>query len=477
MTNEEFKKYGHQLVDWMAEYIRTVENLPVKSQVQPKDVYNKIPEHAPINSELFEQQFKDFTDVILPGITHWQSPNFFAYFTANSSYPSVLGEMLTATMGAQCMIWETSPAAAELEERMVEWLRDAIGLSKEFTGVLQDTASAATLAAIISARERASNYDVNRYGLSGAPIYRVYCSEQSHSSIEKAVKIAGLGSDHCVKITTDNQFAMDVSFLEKQIMEDKKNGFFPLAVVSALGTTGSTAIDPIAEIAEICSRFSLWHHIDAAFAGTALVLPEYQHLRSVISSCDSFVFNPHKWMFTNFDCSAYYVRNPEHLVNTFSVIPEYLRTKSHGKVNNYSDWGVALGRRFRALKLWFVIRTFGMSGIQEKIREHLRLTHIFLLRLQQHPLVEVLAPVSFNLICFRFKIPGLTEEKLNEWNENLLHRLNSTGKIYITHTKLNGKYTLRMVIGQTQVEERHILAAWDLITKTVDEMNIRERSL
>lgn len=461
----DFRKQAHSMVDWMADYLENIETYPVKSQVLPNEVKNQLPNSAPALSESMASIFEDFKNIIIPGMTHWQSPNFFAYFPANGSYPSLLAEMLTATLGAQCMVWETSPAAAELEEQVLDWLKEMIGIPKEFYGVIQDTASTATLVALLTAREKYSKFAINENGFDQNK-FRVYCSTETHSSIEKGVKIAGLGKNNLVKVPVDEEFRMDVTELENRIAEDLKKGFIPLCVVAALGTTGSTAIDPLSEISEITKKYNIWLHVDAAYAGTALVLDEYRWMIKGIEKADSFVFNPHKWMFTNFDCSVYYVKDKDALLNTFSINPEYLKTATAGLVNDYRDWGIQLGRRFRALKLWFVIRNYGVNGIQDKIREHIEIAEKFEQWISESKDFEILTPRTLNLVCFRYKPKGLIDQQeLNAINESLLDQLNSSGKIYLSHTKLNGKYTLRMVIGQTYVTQEHVEKAWKLIQK------------
>jgi aromatic-L-amino-acid decarboxylase len=450
----------------MADYYENIEQYPVRSQVEPGEIERQLPSAAPENGENFVSILEDFENLIVPGITHWQHPSFFAYFPANSSYPSVLAEMLTATLAAQCMIWQTSPAATELEERIMEWLRDMIGLPAEFHGVIQDTASTSTLVAILTARERATNFDVNAHGLENQTL-TAYCSAETHSSIEKGVKIAGIGEENLRKIPVDERFALIPEHLDRTIEEDKRRGKTPVCVVATIGTTGSTAIDPLKEIAGICKKHGVWLHVDAALAGSALILPELRWMIEGIDAVDSFTFNPHKWLFTNFDCSAYFVRDKESLLKTFEIHPEYLKTSEGKTVNNYRDWGVQLGRRFRALKLWFVIRSYGVSGLQEKIQAHINMAHELAERIDAEPDFELLAPVPLNTICFRYVPNGITDqEKLNTINAELLARLNESGKLYLTHTKLNGDYTLRFVIGQTRVEQRHVDAGWELIKET-----------
>jgi aromatic-L-amino-acid decarboxylase len=465
MKSDEFRKYGHQLIDWMAEYLDTVENYPVKSQVKPKDILSKIPANPPQNSESFEIMFRDFNEIIMPGVTHWQSPNFMAYFPANSSRISVLAEMLTSTLALQCMIWQTSPAAAELEERVMEWLRDMLGLPKDFIGVIQDTASTGTLVSLLTAREKKTNYSINNTGMNNAGVFTTYCSQEAHSSVDKAIKIAGLGKDNLRKIRADENFAMIPEELEKAIKKDLDEGMIPLCVLGTMGTTSSTGIDPLKPIGEICKKYDIWFHVDGALAGSALILPEKRWMADGMDYVDTYVFNPHKWLFTNFDLSAYFVKDKGALIQTFEILPEYLKTKEGQSVNNYRDWGIQLGRRFRALKMWFVIRNYGVKGLQEKLRFHIKMTEELRLKIETHQDFELLAPTPLNTICFRFVPHEYKEEedKLNEINANLLEKINDSGKLYLTQTKLNGKYTIRIVIGQTEVKETHVEKAWDLI--------------
>ncbi|MCD4729416.1 MAG: aminotransferase class V-fold PLP-dependent enzyme [Bacteroidales bacterium] len=466
INTQEFRKQAHLFVDWMADYLDDIEKYPVKSKVLPGEIFKQLPDLPPEESETIEKIFSDFQRIILPGITHWQSPNFFAYFPANSSFPSLLAEMLTATLGTQCMIWETSPAAAELEEKVMNWLKSMTGIPEDFHGVIQDTASTATLTAILTAREKISQFNINEKGFERND-YRIYCSTETHSSIEKAVKIAGFGKENLVKVPVDDQYRMDVASLKEKVTADIANGLIPLCIVVTIGTTGSTAIDPLKDIAKLCSTFQLWLHVDAAFAGTALILDEYKWMIEGIEQADSFVFNPHKWMFTNFDCSVYYVKDKEALINTFSIQPEYLKTKTAGKVNDYRDWGIQLGRRFRALKLWFVIRNFGVIGLKEKIRNHIELARELENLIIQSKDFEMVTPRTLNLVCFRYKPQNiLDEEQLNILNESLMQKTNKSGKLFITHTKLKGKYTLRLVFGQTRVSKSHLLNAWELINTT-----------
>ena len=466
MSPADFRKHAHELVEWMAGYMENVENYPVKSQVIPGEIFSKIPDKPPLKPELFESLMRDMNNIIMPGISHWQSPNFFAYFPANASPPSVLAEMLISSLGAQCMIWETSPAAAELEEKMMIWLRDLIGLPSDFEGVIQDSASTATLTAILTAREKVTDFSVNETGVSQAGTLRVYCSEQTHSSIEKAVKISGIGKKNLVKVAVKSDFSMDAGKLKEAIVSDRKAGYIPACVVATIGTTGTTAVDPLREIGEICRENGIHLHVDAAMAGTALILPEYQWMLEGREYIDSLVFNPHKWMFTNFDCSAYFVKDASPLIKTFEILPEYLKTRTRGKVNDYRDWGVPMGRRFRALKLWSVIRSYGVEGLREKVREHISLAKHLAEMILTESDFEILAPVALSVVCFRYKPAGYSESQINQINEKLNHMLNDSGKIYLSHTVLNGKYTLRMVTAQTNVSLDHVEKAWALILGT-----------
>ncbi len=469
MDTQSFRKHAHELVDWMADYFESVEDYPVMSQVNPGDILKQIPASAPEQAESFDQVFKDFKDIIMPGITHWESPNFMAYFPANKSKGSVLAEMLMSTLGAQCMQWLTSPAAAELEEQMMVWLREILGLPETFTGVIQDTASTATLCAILTAREKVTEYAINERGFDNQK-FTVYASEQIHSSIDKAVKIAGIGAVNLRKVGVDEAFAMVPEQLNQIIEADLNDGYTPLCVVSAIGTTSTTAIDPIDEVGDICLKHQVWHHVDAAYAGTALILPEMRWMSEGIQKADSFVFNPHKWMFTNFDCTAYFVKDPVSLVNTFTITPDYLKTSVDGEVKNYRDWGIPLGRRFRALKLWFVIREFGVEGIQEKIRKHILLGQWLANQIEAHQDFELMAPVPLNTLCFRY-INGETD-KLDQINEEIMKKVNNTGKLFFTQTKLNGKFVLRLAFGNTNLEAYHVENAWSLIQQTASTIEL-----
>jgi aromatic-L-amino-acid decarboxylase len=418
-----------------------------------------------------EAILKDFQEIILPGITHWNHPRFFAYFPANNSAPSILGEILSAGLGVNSMVWQSSPAATELEEVVMDWLRQMVDLPQEFRGVIQDTASTATLCALLCAREKLAQFQVNREGFSdwsGKKALRVYTSSEAHSSVEKGVKIAGLGSQNLVTIAVDKAYAMDPGDLERKIRADREQGLTSCCVVATVGTTSSTALDPLRPIGEIAQRYGLWLHVDAALAGSAAILPEMRWILDGIESADSLVFNPHKWLFTNFDCSAFFCRHPETLTATFAIHPEYLKTDRDQEVTNFRDWGIQLGRRFRALKLWFVLRTYGVEGLRQKLRDHLTLAQEFKGWVEESPDFETLAPIPLNTICFRFQ-PGkrsgrtLSAEKLDGLNKDLLDEVNRSGKIFITSTRLSGTFCLRLCIGQTQTRREHVLQAWDAL--------------
>lgn len=468
MKNEDFRRSGHQFVDWIADYFENIEKFPVLSPLGPGDIKKRIPAVPPGKGEPMDAIFRDFERVILPGITHWQHPGWFAYFPANNSPASVLGEFLTAGLGAQCMVWQTSPAAAELEEAVLDWLRQMTGLPADFSGVIQDTASTATLCALLSARERATGFASNEAGLR-APL-TVYASEEVHSSVDKGVKIAGFGRENFRRLPTDDRFAVIPEKLEEAMAGDRAAGFVPACVVATVGTTSSGAIDPLRRVGEICGRYGAWLHVDAAWAGTAALLPEKRWILDGVELADSFVFNPHKWMMTNFDCSAYFVKDPATLVRTFEIHPEYLKTGVDAEVKNYRDWGIQLGRRFRALKLWFVIRSYGVEGLQAMVREHLRLAGLVRTWVEEDGRFELLAPVDLGLVCFRLN-DGRAESGLDELNRRLLERINAAGPVFLTHTTLRGKYTLRLVVGQRTTEERHVRAAWDIISAAARDVS------
>jgi aromatic-L-amino-acid decarboxylase len=462
MSPEEFRRQGHAMVDWIAEYYSRIESFPVLSRVKPGDIRAQLPSAPPQQGEPFDRIFTDVEKIILPGITHWQSPSFHAYFPCNGSGPAILGDLLASGLGVQGMLWATSPACTELETHVLDWLVPMLGLPEKFLstntggGVIQDTASSANLCAVLTARERTTQLASNRQGCDGRLV--AYASTQTHSSIEKAVKIAGMGSDNLRVIEVDDNFAMRPDALARQIDADKKSGLVPCFVCATVGTTSSTAIDPVREIGRICREHNLWLHVDAAMSGPAALCPEFRRIHDGVESADSYCFDPHKWMFTSFDCDCFFVADRNHLIRTLSVLPEYLRNQAteSGAVIDYRDWHIQLGRRFRALKLWFVIRHYGVVGLQHHIREHVRLAQEFAGWVRSDSRFELAAPVPLNLVCFRLRSGDADNQKLME-------QLNQSGKVYVTHTRLDNKFTLRFCVGQTQTEARHVERAWEWI--------------
>lgn len=466
MSPAEFRRRGHEVIDWIADYYERIEKLPVLSQLAPGEVRAKLPAHAPEKGEAFDALLADMNQIILPGVTHWQSPNFYAYFPCNASGPAILGDLLSSGLGVQGMLWATSPACTELETHVLDWLVPMLGLPEKFLststggGVIQDTASSATLCALLCARERATQFASNQRGGDGRTV--VYASTQTHSSLEKAAKIAGIGAANVRVIEVDSTYAMRADALVRQIDRDRAAGLTPTMVCATVGTTSSNAIDPVPEIARICRAHQVWLHVDAAMSGTAALCPEFRHLQAGVEFADSYCFNPHKWMFTNFDCDVFYVADRKHLIQTLSVLPEYLRNKAteSGAVIDYRDWQIPLGRRFRSLKLWFVIRHYGIEGLQHHVREHVRLAQQFKQWVESDSRFEIAAPAPLNLVCFRLKAG-------DEANQRLMDRLNRSGQIYLTHTKLDGKLTLRLCVGQTNTEQRHVERAWERIRNEV----------
>ena len=465
MKIEDFQKHSHELVDWMFSYLKEIEKYPIKPDIKPGEIYNALPEKPPMNGEAFDKIFKDFNEIIIPGITHWQSPNFHAFFPANNSYPSILAEMLISTIGAQCMMWDTSPSATELEQKVTEWIRDSIGLPSNWSGVINDTASVGTICSLLTARETHSKFKINSDGFSNNK-YKIYCSKETHSSIEKAVKIIGFGSKNLNKIDTDNNLSIDLKKLENQIIKDIESNYIPLAIISTYGTTGTVAFDSINEIALIAKKYKIWHHIDAAYAGSALFLDEYKKDINNIKYADSFLFNPHKWMLTNFDCSLYYVKDEEKLIKTLEIHPEYLKTSSKN-IKNYKDWSIQLGRRFRALKLWFVIRSYGINGIKKYLKNHINLAKYLKDIILNDENFELTTKQNMNMINFRFNPKkSKNNSEINKLNIRLIDKLNKTGKIYLSHTMINNIYSIRMPIGSTTVGIENIKSSWKLIKKT-----------
>jgi aromatic-L-amino-acid/L-tryptophan decarboxylase len=462
MSTEEFRRQGRAVVDWIADYYERIETLPVMSQVQPGQIRASLPAAPPVHGEPFEKILRDVDELILPGITHWQSPNFYAYFPANASAPAILGELLSAGLGVQGMLWVTSPACTELETHVLDWLVGMLGLPEKFLstgaggGVIQDTASSSSLCALLAARERATEFAVNRRGGDGR--LTAYSSSQAHSSIEKAVKIAGLGVENLRLIEVDEKLAMRPDALARAMDDDRNAGRMPAFVCATVGTTSSNALDPLPEIGKICRERGAWLHVDGAMAGTAALCPEFRYIHGGLELADSYCFNPHKWMFTNFDCDCFYVADRKVLIKTLSVLPEYLRNKAteSGAVIDYRDWQIPLGRRFRALKLWFVIRHYGVEGLQHHIRQHIEIAQKFAAWVRDDKRFELAAPAPLNLVCFRHR-GG------DEANQALLDRLNRSGDLYLIHTRLHDRLTLRLCVGQTYTELRHVERAWKRI--------------
>lgn len=465
----EFRKSAYQLVDWITGYYEKIESYPVLSQSKPGAVFDALPTNPPRSGIPFADTLAEFERSILPGITHWQSPNFFAYFPANASGPSVLGDLLSSALGVQGMLWATSPACTELETRVLDWLAEGMGLPHMFLsqstggGVIQDSASSATFCAILAARERATAFASNEIGCRQELV--AYTSNQAHSSVEKGVKAAGVGRNNLRAVEVDSSFAMAPRNLAESIAEDKRAGRIPFFVCATAGTTSSLAVDPIREIGEICRQNGIWLHIDAAMAGTAAICPEFRAIFDGWELADSLVFDAHKWMFTNFDCSCMYVADRAALTAALSITPEYLRNEASDAqaVLDYRDWHLPLGRRFRALKLWFVIQHYGMDGLRHHVRRHVEIAGTLHRWIQEDSRFEVTAPPMLNLICFR--LVGSDGR-----NRELLARLNRTGRLYLSHTKLNGRYTLRFSVGQTMTELHHVEKAWSLVQSIAEQL-------
>ena len=465
MDPEAFRREAHRVADWIADYLTQSGQYPVLARVHPGDIVSALPSEAPASGESFDTIFSDFERVLLPGITHWNHPGFFAYFAITGSAPGILAEFLSAGLNLQAMLWRTSPAATELEEVTLSWLRKLLGLPDIFEGVIYDTASISTLHALAAARERALP-SVRTEGLAGrgAPRMRVYCSDQTHSSIDKAVILLGLGQESLRKIPSDDEFRMRPDALSAAIAEDRAHGWDALAVVATVGTTSSTSIDPVPQIAALCRRESIWLHVDAAYAGVAAMVPGYEWILRGAEQADSLVVNPHKWLFTPFDLSILYCRDMNLVRAAFALTPEYLKTVETAPVRNLMDTGIQLGRRFRALKLWMVLRHFGADGLRARLAEHMRLARLFASWIDSSGNFERLAPVPFSVVCFRATLPAAPDATdVDAFNERLLESVNATGEIFISHTRLDGRYTLRLAIGNLHTTQTHVERAWTLL--------------
>src|SRR6476659_6736540 len=476
MDREEFRRFGHELVDWIANYFDRIDDLPVLAAIEPGELKSQLPSWPPQHGEPMEKIIGDVDRLIAPALTHWSHPSFFAYFATSTSGPGILGELLTAAFDNKAMLWRTSPASTELEEVTLDWLRQMMGLDPGLIGIIYDTASVSSMHAIAAAREGVEQR-IREEGMSGRkdlPLLRVYVSEQAHSSIEKGVITLGLGQRGLRKIPTDNEFRMDAGALAAAIEEDKANGIVPFCIVATAGTTSTSSIDPIAEIVPIGEKHALWLHVDAAYAGSAAVVPELQHILKGCERADSLAVNPHKWLFTPFDLSVLYCRHLDLLRRAFSLVPEYLRTPEQEQVRSGSDYGVQLGRRFRALKLWMIIRYFGHEGLAARIREHCRLARLFVSWVDADPNWELMAPLTLALVCFRAcpSITGVDEETLNRrldvLNEAIMHGVTATGKALLSHTKLNDKLTLRLSIGNIRTTEKQVRQVWELLNEQLE---------
>ncbi|MEP6692319.1 MAG: pyridoxal-dependent decarboxylase [Gemmatimonadaceae bacterium] len=464
---ETFRGAAHRVVDWMADYLAHPERHPVLSRAEPGDVRRTLPRHPPAGAEPIDEILADVDRVIMPGITHWNNPAFFAYFAISGSAPGILGEMISAALNVNAMLWKTSPAATELEEVVLEWLREMMGLPNEWFGVITDTASISTLLALAAAREAPVELAIRERGMAGRadlPVMRVYCSDQAHSSVDKAAITLGLGYENVTRVASDDAFRMRADLLERAMAEDVAAGRRPLAVVATTGTTSTTSIDPVRAIAAVCKRYGAWLHIDAAYGGAAATAPEMRWVLDGAELADSLVVNPHKWLFTPVDCSALYARDGDTLKRAFALVPEYLATARQGQVVDFMDYGVQLGHRFRALKLWMVIRAFGAEGIAARVREHCALARELASWIESEPDWQLSAPVPLSVVCFRH-VPRatMTAEELDAHNERIMHQVNASGEAYLSHTKLRGARVLRIAIGHLRTERRHVARAWALL--------------
>lgn len=471
MTPDEFRKQGHKLIDWIADYRATIASRPVMATTQPGQIKAALPMEPPESPEPYEHLIQDLDAILMPGITHWQHPRFFGYFPSNAPLSSVLGDLISSGLGVIGLNWQASPALTELEEVTTDWMRQMVGLSDEWSGVIQDTASASNLIALLCARERTTEFSLARGGLSDEqqPLI-AYVSAQSHSSVEKAALLAGFGREHVRQVPVDESFSMRADLLDELIRADLKAGKRPCVIVGTTGTTASTAMDPIRDLAAIADRYQLWLHVDAAMAGSAMILPECRWMWEGIDQADSLVFDPHKWLGAAFDCSLYYVRDNDHLVRVMSTSPSYLRTAADGQVKNYRDWGIALGRRFRALKLWSLIRTEGVSGLQTRLRRDLANAQWFKDQVAATPGWKVVAPVHLQTVCIVHEPPGLPPEQQDKHNRAWAERVNRSGAAYLTPAMLAGRWMVRISIGSFLTEKEDVAAVWATIKQAAAEL-------
>ena len=468
MTPDEFRKYGYEVIDWIANYRTNIGDFPVMSTIQPGSIRDSLPATPPETSGPFESILNDLNQIILPGVTHWNHPNYFAYFPSNATLSSVLGDIICSGLGGIGLNWQSMPALTEVEEIICDWMRQMFGLSSVWEGVIQDTASGSTLVALLCAREQATSYSQNYAGLQGekTPLV-IYTSTQSHSSVKKAALLAGFGLNNVRAIETDEHFALDVNLLKEAIRQDVEKGLIPCAVVATTGTTGTTALDPISAIVSLTEEFNMWLHVDAAMAGTAMIIPEYRWMWDGIESADSVVLNPHKWLGVVFDCSLFYTRNAEHLIRVMSTNPSYLQTSVDGEAKNYRDWGIPLGRRFRALKLWCLIRDEGVGGLQERVQRDIENAQWLKEQIEKTPEWEILAPVPLQTICVRHVPAGLEKDKLDEHTIAWVTKINNSGAAYLTPSQLDGRWMVRVSIGAEQTTLEHVKALWGTMKSAV----------
>jgi aromatic-L-amino-acid/L-tryptophan decarboxylase len=473
LSRDELVEQGRAVLDWIAEYLEHPEQYPVLSQARPGEIRASLPASPPRDAEPLERILADFEAKIVPGITHWNHPAFFGYFATSSSVPAILAEMLVATLDVKAMLWKTSPAATELEQLTTDWLRQMLGLRDGWFGITTDTASISSMLALAAAREARPELAIRERGMAGRadlPRLRVYASEHVHSSVDKGALALGIGLENVVKIETDAEFRMRPAALDATIAADRALGYLPLACVATVGTTSASSIDPVRAIAEICHREGVWLHVDGAYGGMLAIVPEYRFILDGVEAADSLVVNPHKWLFTPAECSALFIKRPDVLKRAFSLVPEYLVTREQDEVVNYMDYGVQLGRRFRALKLWMIIRGFGTDGLADRLREHCALAQRFAGWVTSADDWELMAPVPFSLVCFRYAPRGMSDLERDNRNEAIMHAVNAGGDVFLSHTKLHGRFTLRLAIGNLRTEERHVALAWQRLREAAERV-------
>lgn len=470
MQWDEFGHWGRQIADWAQDYHQTVGDRPVRAQTQPGDILNTLPETPPETGTKMQNIFQDFEDIVMPGITHWQHPRFFAYFNSNAAAPSVLAEFLASAIAPQCMLWQTSPAATEMETRMMDWLRQSLGLDTAFQGVIQDSASSATLAAVLTMREKTLNWQGNQSGLTGQKPLRIYCSPEVHTSVDRAIWVAGIGQDNLVRIPIKGAWrGMDPDALNAAIEADIAASLQPAGVILSVGATGTGATDPLAPCLDVAQKHGLFTHVDAAWAGSAMICPEFRDYWPDIDRADSIVFNPHKWLGVQFDCSAHFLKNPDDLVRTLAIRPEYLKTHGADGIVNYSEWSVPLGRRFRALKIWFLLRSYGLEGLRSRIRNHVAWSVALHDRLAQRPDFQIVTAPMWSLFTFQYAPAGVQD--LDALNLQLVEAINADGRIYLTQTRVDGALVIRFQAGQFETREQDVAQAYDVITEIAQTLN------